>query len=74
MRLSGQGISVNWKSNINTISAIVFIGKNGFGPWRQSEIRAFLSEFVNRDCPVIPVILPDAETIPELPIFLRQMT
>lgn len=54
--------------------AAVFVGKNGLGPWQENEIHAFLSEFVNRGCPVIPVILPDAQTVPELPIFLRQMT
>jgi formylglycine-generating enzyme required for sulfatase activity len=29
---------------------------------------------VNRDCPVIPVLLPNAPTKPELPVFLRQFT
>jgi hypothetical protein len=37
-------------------------------------MRAFLSEFSSRGCPVIPVILPDAQIVPELPIFLKQMT
>ncbi|MET0087134.1 MAG: toll/interleukin-1 receptor domain-containing protein [Sedimenticola sp.] len=55
-------------------SAAVFIGENDFGPWQQHEIRAFLSEFTDRDCPVIPVILPTARNVPELPIFLKQMT
>lgn len=51
----------------------VFIGKNGQGPWQTQEIRAFLSEFIDRGCKVIPVILPTTIEIPELPIFLRQM-
>ena len=55
-------------------SAAVFVGENGFGPWQEQEIYAFLSEFVNRDCPVIPVLLPNAPTKPELPVFLRQFT
>lgn len=59
---------------INIETAAVFVGHSGVGPWQNMEIRAFLSEFVNRRCPVIPVILPDAEIIPELPVFLRQMT
>jgi formylglycine-generating enzyme required for sulfatase activity len=29
---------------------------------------------VSRDCPVIPVLLPNAPTKPELPLFLRQFT
>jgi formylglycine-generating enzyme required for sulfatase activity len=55
-------------------SAAVFVGEDGFGPWQQQELYAFLSEFVNRDCPVIPVLLPNAPTKPELPVFLRQFT
>jgi formylglycine-generating enzyme required for sulfatase activity len=55
-------------------SAAVFVGEDGFGPWQQQELYAFLSEFVDRDCPVIPVLLPNAPTKPELPVFLRQFT
>ncbi len=55
-------------------SAAVFVGEDGFGPWQQQELYAFLSEFVDRDCPVIPVLLPNAPTQPELPVFLRQFT
>jgi formylglycine-generating enzyme required for sulfatase activity len=29
---------------------------------------------VSRDCPVIPVLLPNAPTKPDLPVFLRQFT
>ena len=55
-------------------SAAVFVGENGFGPWQEQELYAFLSEFVSRDCPVIPVLLPNAPTKPELPVFLRGLT
>ncbi len=55
-------------------SAAVFIGKAGIGPWQRQEMYAFLSEFVNRGSPVIPVILEDAPQRPQLPIFLRGMT
>ena len=55
-------------------SASVFVGPSGTGPWQSFEIRAFLSEFLDRSCPVIPVLLPDAPKVPELPIFLKQMT
>ena len=37
-------------------------------------MRGFLSEFADRQVPVIPVLLPDAPKQPELPLFLRQMT
>lgn len=55
-------------------SAAVFVGKNGIGPWQQQELNAFLREFVNRGCPVIPVLLPEAPKEPKLPIFLKGMT
>lgn len=54
-------------------SAAVFVGPNGFGPWQNQEVMAFLREFVERQCPVIPVLLPGAVT-PTLPLFLRGMT
>ena len=50
----------------------VFVGKSGRGPWQDAEIRVFLNEFLNRNCRIIPVILGDASSIPELPLFLRQ--
>ena len=55
-------------------SAVVFVGKSGLGPWQKSELHAFLSEFHDRKCPVIPALLPDAPVAPELPVFLRGMT
>lgn len=55
-------------------SAAVFVGKEGMGPWQQQELNAFLREFVDRGCPVIPVVLKDAPKKPDLPIFLRGMT
>lgn len=57
---------------IRTVAVIV--GPNGRGPWQDMELRAFLSEFANRGCRIIPVILPDAANVPELPLFLRQFT
>ena len=58
----------------NTKAAAVFIGKNNTGPWQDAEIDAFLREFVQRGCPVIPVLLPDCVQTPELPPFLANMT
>ena len=55
-------------------SAAVFVSKNDIGPWQKRELYAFLSEFVDRGCPVIPTLLPDAPQMPELPIFLKGMT
>lgn len=57
----------------NVRAACVCVGNSGFGPWQDVEVRAFLSQFVRRSCPVIPVIMPSAKTIPELPIFLQEL-
>ena len=54
-------------------AAAVFVGPNGIGPWQNRELRAFLNEFAERGCPVIPVLLPGA-VAPRLPVFLRGMT
>ena len=52
-------------------TAAVFVGASGIGPWQDQEIKAFLTEFVERGCPVIPVILKGAQQRPDLPRFLR---
>jgi nucleotide-binding universal stress UspA family protein len=71
----GMAWQVALEEQITAIeTAAVFVGSSGIGPWQNMEIRAFLSEFVRRNCPIIPVILPTAKTVPELPIFLRQLT
>ncbi len=54
-------------------AAAVFVGPSGIGPWQTREMRAFLNQFAERGCPVIPVLLP-AAAAPELPLFLRDMT
>jgi len=55
-------------------SVAVFVGKDGIGPWQRFEIEAFLQEFVERGCPVIPVLLTTAPKEPALPIFLKSFT
>lgn len=61
--------------NIQDIqAAAVFIGRGGLGRWQNAEMRALLSIFVERQIPVIPVILETADRDPELPIFLRGIT
>jgi hypothetical protein len=55
-------------------SAAVFVGAAGVGPWQQNELDAFLREFVDRQSPVIPVLLADSPEKPELPRFLRAFT
>jgi hypothetical protein len=63
------------EDQIETIgAAAVFVGRSGFGPWQNAELRAFLGEFQRRSCPVIPVILNSVQEVPRLPAFLGGMT
>jgi len=55
-------------------AAAVFVGSKGIGPWQLREIRALLSEFVDRGATVIPVLLEDAPHKDLLPLFIRNMT
>ena len=55
-------------------TAAVFVGSAGLGPWQEQEMRSFLSEFLERGCPVIPVLLHDVSKEPELPYFLKGKT
>ncbi|HYU33388.1 MAG TPA: TIR domain-containing protein [Thermoanaerobaculia bacterium] len=57
-----------------TGSSAVLVGKDGLGPWQDEEMRGCLSEFVSRKLPVIPVLLPDAPAVPNLPFFLKRFT
>ena len=54
-------------------SAAVFVGENGLGPWQNQEIQALLNQFVKRERPVIPVILPSVKTTPEMPWTLENL-
>ena len=55
----------------NIKSAAVFVGNGSLGPWQNQEIQAFLNQFVERECPVIPVILPLATVMLEPPWTLE---
>jgi hypothetical protein len=53
----------------------VFVGKSGQGPWQTKELYAALDCQGNGpDFRVIPVRLPDAPSVPELPLFLSGNT
>ena len=57
-----------------TRSAAVLVGADGLGPWENAEMSACLDEFVNRKLPVIPVLLPNCPSEPDLPLLLRRFT
>ncbi len=63
------------QSTINNVaSAAIFIGKNGLGKWQIIELRSFISQCVNRDIPVIPVLLPGVTNLPPDLVFLNEFS
>jgi hypothetical protein len=73
--IPGRSWQEELESTIETIqSALILVGKDELGPWQNREMRAFISEFVDRDLPVIPVLLPGNFSQPRLPIFLKSFT
>jgi len=58
----------------NIKSAAVFVGNSGIGPWQNMELNAFIRQFVQRQCPVMPVLLQTCACVPTLPLFLDGMT
>ncbi|MGE0085548.1 MAG: TIR domain-containing protein [Desulfococcaceae bacterium] len=62
------------EEQIENVKAVaVFIGEKGIGPWQNMEQEAFIRQFIKRNCPVIPVILPECAEEPKLPVFLSGM-
>jgi GTPase SAR1 family protein len=55
------------------MSAAVFVGRDGIGPWQRRELDALLRELVERGVPVIPVLLATAPSEPELPLYLQDV-
>ena len=55
-----------------TKSAVICISVNGFGRWQVIELHTLISQFVNRNMPVIPVLFPGVNQIPDDLLFLRQ--
>jgi TIR domain len=54
-------------------TAAIVIGASGIGRWQALELRGFISRCVEASLPVIPVLLPGAECLPEDLIFLREL-
>ncbi|WP_414573111.1 TIR domain-containing protein [Nostoc sp. CCY 9925] len=54
-------------------SAAIFIGSQGLGRWQSWELKAFIAECVERKIPVIPVLLPGVNNLPEDLVFLKQL-
>ncbi|MDM8519004.1 toll/interleukin-1 receptor domain-containing protein [Anaerolineales bacterium HSG6] len=55
-------------------SAAVFIGEHDLGKWQSLELKTFISQCVEKDIPVIHVLLPETsfEQFPERLLFLQE--
>lgn len=60
------------KAILEVKSAAIFFGTKGLGNWQAAEIRSFISQCVERDIPVIPVMLPGVEKIPKEFVILKE--
>jgi TIR domain-containing protein len=54
-------------------STAIFLGPGSLGRWQALELRAFVSQSVERQIPVIPVLLPGVKEIPPALAFLREL-
>ena len=58
----------------NVKSAAIIIGPNNLGRWQALELRTFIGQCVDKSIPVIPVLLPGVETVPDNLLFLRELS
>lgn len=57
----------------NVKSVAMFLGIHDLGKWQLLELRAFMKQCVDKDLPLIPVLLPGVEKVPEDLLFLEQL-
>jgi hypothetical protein len=70
--LPGQLASRRLAEQIKKVRSVaVCLGDRGPGPWQDLEIESFVRQFQKRNCPIIPVVLPGAQSDPEIPLFLE---
>ncbi|NMG21517.1 hypothetical protein DP116_19510 [Brasilonema bromeliae SPC951] len=55
-------------------SAAIFIGLKGLGKWQRMEVRSLTTKCVEKDIPLIPVLLPGVTELPETLVFLKEYT
>jgi hypothetical protein len=68
-----------WQPNVvqalrDSRAVITFIGPEGFGPAQEREVQQALSLQMERQIPVIPVLLPNAQDVRQTLSFLDQNT
>ena len=62
------------QSAVRTVKAAAIItGDSGLGRWQALQLRVFMSRCVEQGIPLIPVLLPGVEAIPNNLEFLREL-
>ena len=71
--LAGELFQVAIQRSFSQIkSAAIFIGLTGLGKWQALELQTLISQFIDQGIPVIPVLLPKVDKIPDDLPFLKQ--
>jgi hypothetical protein len=71
--LEGRKGSVYQDAIPKVKSAAVIIGTKCLGRWQIMELRTFISQCVEQEIPVIPVLLPGATRLPRNLLFLKEL-
>lgn len=70
----GMSLQSSIKKAMMQVKAVaVFIGHGGISHWQEKEIRSLLTQAIEQERVVIPVILKSCKKIPELPLFLKDL-
>ena len=56
----------------NIKSAAIIFGVSGLGKWQVIELHTLISQFIEQEIKVIPVLLPGVNVLPKELLFLRQ--
>ncbi len=54
-------------------TAAIIIGQTGLGKWQAVELRGFITQCLDREIPVIPVLLPNVSGFPPELVFLKEL-
>lgn len=70
----GQSFQDSIQSAIQNVRAIaICVGRDGLGKWQEWELKAAISKCVDVGIPVVPVLLPEVEELPNSLLFLREL-
>ena len=53
-------------------TAAIFFGQGGLGRWQALELQSLINQCIERNIPIIPVLLPGVDEIPKELLFVRE--